>query len=109
MDLRKLISTLGVIVTLSAVPSLATAEDITAGSEATRVSPIGADSRGIPGDEAKQAQSQAPVARERYQLSLEEMDNVSAGAIAPFYSWLFDVCPDCVVSLIMDYGVNIYE
>jgi hypothetical protein len=108
MELQKLISTFGLMVALSAGSSFATAAD-TAGGEAARVAPLVQDTASIGGDEASQAPSAAPAPAARYELSLEEMDNVSAGAISPFYSWLFDVCPDCVVSLIMDYGVNIYE
>ena len=109
MQLQQVISALGLIATLSAACSSAMAADAATQGDATHVSPIVQDAAGVQLDEARHAQGQAPISRERFQLSLEEMDAVSAGAISPFYSWLFDVCPDCVVSLILDYGVNIYE
>ncbi len=109
MKSRNLISTLGLIVTVCAGSPQAMAAGTAKEGVAPPVSPVVDNSRGIPGEEAGQLQTRTPVNPARYELSLEEMDKVSAGAIAPFYSWLFDVCPDCVASLILDYGVNIYE
>jgi hypothetical protein len=104
---QKFITTLGLIVSLSGLPCVVAAAEGAAEREATGVSAVVTHSAA--GDESTPAQSRPPVTSPSYKLSLDEMDRVSAGAIKPFYSWLFNVCPDCVVSLIMDHGVNIYE
>lgn len=108
---QKLITSLSLIVALGSLsPVVVVAADAGRTSDGVRSQPQLAADAGRTSDGVRSQPDQRQLqSRTSYKLSLEQMDKVSAGGIKPIYSFLFSICPDCVVSLIMDHGVNIYE
>jgi hypothetical protein len=107
---QKFITTLSLIVALSGLAPVVAAEPGGTADDARRQPQVAANAGRTSDGVRSQPDQRQSESRTSYKLSLEQMDKVSAGAaIQPFYSWLFNICPDCVVSLIVDQGVNIYE
>ncbi|HZP86223.1 MAG TPA: hypothetical protein VFB54_05340 [Burkholderiales bacterium] len=105
---QTLITVLGLMAALSSVPARA-ADDTETYAHASRHTEETVDARGASQPTQSQADQRRVESRPSYKLSLEQMDKVNAGAINPFWSFMFDICPDCVVNLIMEHGLNIYE